>query len=124
MRDFFTTDLVRWGVVKFTPGISRVLRGAETEFQRLYLCLPGPAVQWCCRRYHRKSRYTGNRYGGAAEAVDAFDQEVGYYTCARKTRRWPMRLFFFILDTVCLNAFVLWTIKKSGKEAWSMSILS
>ena len=26
--------------------------------------LRGPAVQWCCRRYHRKSRYTGNRYGG------------------------------------------------------------
>jgi len=59
-----------------------------------------------------------------AGAVDAFDQEVGYYTCARKTRRWPMRLFFFILNTACLNAFVLWIIKKSGKEAWSMSILS
>jgi len=26
--------------------------------------LRGPAVQWCCLRYHRKSRYTGNRYGG------------------------------------------------------------
>jgi len=24
----------------------------------------GPSIQWCCRRYHRKWRYTGNRYGG------------------------------------------------------------
>ena len=50
-------------------------------------------------------------YNATKGAVDAFDQEVGYYTCARKTRRWPMRLFFFIIDAACLNAFVLWTIK-------------
>jgi len=56
-------------------------------------------------------------YHATKGAVDAFDQEVGYYTCARKTRRWPMRLFFFIIDAACLNAFVLWTIKitHSGK---------
>ena len=50
-------------------------------------------------------------YNATKGAVDAFDQEVWYYTCARKTRRWPMRVFFFIVDTACLNAFVLWCIK-------------
>ena len=34
--------------------------GLVTKFQRLQPCFRGPAVQWCC---HRKSRYTGNRYG-------------------------------------------------------------
>jgi hypothetical protein len=32
-------------------------------------------------------------YNMTKGAVDAFDQEVSYYTCAHKTRRWPMRLF-------------------------------
>ena len=50
-------------------------------------------------------------YNGTKGAVDAFDQEVGYYSCARQTRRWPMRLFFFIVDASCLNAFVLWNLK-------------
>ena len=31
---------------------------------RLHPCFRGQAVQWCCRRCHRKSRYTVNRYGG------------------------------------------------------------
>ena len=33
------------------------------RFLRLYPCCRGRAVQWCCRRCHRKLRYTGNRYG-------------------------------------------------------------
>lgn len=50
-------------------------------------------------------------YNATKGAVDAFDQQVGYYTCARKTRRWPMRLFDFIIDAACLNAFVVWNLK-------------
>lgn len=50
-------------------------------------------------------------YNSTKGAVDAFDQQVGYYTCARKTRRWPMRLFYFIIDAACLNAFVVWNLK-------------
>lgn len=49
-------------------------------------------------------------YNMTKGAVDAFDQEVSYYTCAHKTRRWPMRLFYFIIDAACLNAFVLWNM--------------
>src|SRR5688572_12767372 len=52
-------------------------------------------------------------YNATKGAVDAFDQQVGYYTCARKTRRWPMRLFYFIIDAACLNAFVVWNLQKS-----------
>ena len=45
--------------------LSRVPRHLRTKFQRLHPCFRGLVVQWCCRRYHRKSPYTGNRYGGA-----------------------------------------------------------
>ena len=49
-------------------------------------------------------------YNSTKGAVDAFDQMVKGYTCARGTRRWPMRLFFFVVDAACLNAFVIWTM--------------
>jgi hypothetical protein len=49
-------------------------------------------------------------YNATKGAVDAFDQETSYYSCAHKTRRWPMRLFYFIIDAACLNAFVLWNM--------------
>ena len=49
-------------------------------------------------------------YNSTKGAVDAFDKMIKGYTCARGTRRWPMRLFFFLVDAACLNAFVLWTM--------------
>ena len=33
---------------------------------------------------------------------------VKSYKCARSTRRWPMTLFFFLMDAACLNASVVW----------------
>ena len=39
--------------------------GTVTTFQLVYPCFRGRSVQWCCRRSYWKSRYTGNRYGGA-----------------------------------------------------------
>ena len=49
---------------KLPPGLSRVLGHLRTKFQQLYPCFRDRAVQWCCRRRHRKSRYTGNKYDG------------------------------------------------------------
>ena len=31
-------------------------------------CFRGAAVEWCCRQCHRKSRYTGNKYGVSPKA--------------------------------------------------------
>jgi hypothetical protein len=57
-------------------------------------------------------------YNATKGAVDAFDQCISYYTCARQTRRWPMRLFFFLIDAACYNAFVIWklTSEKPNKR--------
>lgn len=41
--------------------------------------------------------------------VDLADQMIGAYTCKRKTNRWPVALFSYMLDTSALNAFIIYT---------------
>ncbi|KAM3924560.1 piggyBac transposable element-derived protein 4-like [Leptodactylus fuscus] len=47
-------------------------------------------------------------YNATKGAVDTLDQVISTYTCKRKTNRWPMILFYNILDVSAYNAFVLW----------------
>ncbi|XP_029995668.1 piggyBac transposable element-derived protein 4-like isoform X2 [Sphaeramia orbicularis] len=41
--------------------------------------------------------------------VDNLDNLTATYTCQRMTRRWPVIVFYNILDVSAYNAFVLWT---------------
>jgi len=41
--------------------------------------------------------------------VDSHDQMCSLYTMGRKTNRWPMRLFYVIIDRATLNTFVIFT---------------
>lgn len=41
--------------------------------------------------------------------VDSLDKLTATYTCQRMTRRWPMVVFYNILDVSACNSFVLWT---------------
>ncbi|XP_060720777.1 piggyBac transposable element-derived protein 4-like [Tachysurus vachellii] len=41
--------------------------------------------------------------------VDNLDKLTATYTCQRMTRRWPMVVFYNMLDVSAYNAFVLWT---------------
>ena len=41
--------------------------------------------------------------------VDSHDQMCSLYTTASITNRWPMRLFYGIIDSSALNAFVIFT---------------
>jgi len=41
--------------------------------------------------------------------VDSHDQMCSLYTTARKTNRWPIRLFYGIIDSAVFNAFVIFT---------------
>ncbi|KAM3623958.1 uncharacterized protein V6R79_017400 [Siganus canaliculatus] len=36
-------------------------------------------------------------------------EQVLRYSCKRKTKRWPLCLFYHLLDMACYNAFVLWS---------------
>jgi hypothetical protein len=54
-------------------------------------------------------------YNSTKGAVDSFDQQIGYYSCARKTNRWPMRLFYFIIDAASFNSSVIF---RMSNDAW------
>ena len=45
-------------------------------------------------------------YNQEKGGVDSHDQMRSLYTTARKTNRWPMRLFYGIIDSAALNAFL------------------
>lgn len=47
-------------------------------------------------------------YNATKGAVDTLDQLVGTYTVRRKTNRWPMIIFYNMLDISAYNAYVLW----------------
>lgn len=46
-------------------------------------------------------------YNKTKGGVDLMDQKVGTYTCKRQTKRWPMVLFYNIVDIAALNAFIV-----------------
>jgi hypothetical protein len=48
-------------------------------------------------------------YNHSKAGVDTLDQLVRYYSCKRKTNRWPMAVFSSLLDVAAYNALVLFT---------------
>ena len=62
---------------------------------------------------HQTKNSEGNKeeinlyYNKTKGGVDSHDQKCGLFTTARKTNRWPMRLFYGILDCSIVNAFVI-----------------
>ena len=50
-------------------------------------------------------------YNATKGGVDTFDKIIGQYSCRRNTRRWPMNVFFFILDSAAYNTFVYYSCK-------------
>jgi len=66
------------------------------------------------RSEKKRDEDTGNEeinvfYNQEKGGVDSHDQMCSLYTTARKTSRWPMRLFYGIIDSAALNAFVIFT---------------
>ena len=54
-------------------------------------------------------------YNSTKGAVDTLDMCVHTYTCARQTRRWPVRLFYNVLDIAAWNSYVCWIRVVRGK---------
>ena len=48
-------------------------------------------------------------YNQTKGGVDTLDQMVSTYSTKRMTRRWPMVIFYDMLDICAVNSFVLWT---------------
>lgn len=47
-------------------------------------------------------------YNNTKGGVDAVDWMIDKYTCQRGTRRWPLAMFYNILDMAALNAFIIY----------------
>ena len=47
-------------------------------------------------------------YNATKEGVDTADQLLHTYTVKRGTRRWPMVLFYNMIDVSALNAYIIW----------------
>lgn len=58
---------------------------------------------------HDKKPHMVLDYNATKAGVDTLDQLVSTYTSKRKTNRWPMIIFYNMLDISAYNAFVLWT---------------
>lgn len=58
-------------------------------------------------------------YNVCKGAVDTVDQMVAGYSCSRATRRWPLKLFFHILDIAALNSYIIWM---KNYPAWNGQI--
>jgi hypothetical protein len=57
-------------------------------------------------------------YNRTRGGVDNADKLVREYSCARRTSRWPLRLFMNMLDIGALNAFIIWMLKNKD---WNQS---
>lgn len=55
-------------------------------------------------------------YNETKGGVDMFNQMSGLYSTSRKTRRWPLCLFYGMLNTACLNAYILMRFNVTAKE--------
>ena len=47
-------------------------------------------------------------YNSTKSGVDILDRMVRTYTCKRMTRRWPVALFYNMIDVSAVNAYILW----------------
>ncbi|KAK9737008.1 Transposase IS4 [Popillia japonica] len=55
-------------------------------------------------------------YNKSKGGVDNADKLIREYTCARRTARWPYRIFMIILDICALNAFILNLVRKRVRK--------
>lgn len=54
-------------------------------------------------------------YNSTKSGVDTLDQMCVTYTCGRATRRWPMCLFYCMLDIIGVNSYVIYSENTKSK---------
>ena len=98
MKEQFNTHLTLQTISLCCPLLQRNTRGTST----CPLCIPK------IERRYRKRRNKRILQPGKI-GVNSHDQMCRLYITARKTSRWTMRLFYGIIDSAALNAFVIFT---------------
>ena len=55
-------------------------------------------------------------YNKTKGGVDAFDKKCHDYSTSRKTFRWPLRMFFGMLDQAVVNSFILFSLLENNAK--------
>lgn len=55
-------------------------------------------------------------YNSTKAGVDALDQKCANYTTSRRSRRWPMTIFYALLNIGGVNSRVIYQFARDGKE--------
>ena len=76
---------------------------------------PTKRIQILSTVHHRPSTVEDKKthihmfYNATKGGVDTFDQMCAAISCSRKTRRWPLCIFYGIINIVVNNAYILYT---------------
>ncbi|KAE8300066.1 Activating transcription factor 7-interacting protein 1 [Larimichthys crocea] len=57
-------------------------------------------------------------YNKCKGSVNNLDKALDTYSCRRKTKCWPLALFYSLVDISLYNAYVLWTFDPSWQPNW------
>lgn len=60
-------------------------------------------------------------YNATKGAVDTFDQMCCHASCSRKTRRWPLCMFYGMINMAVLNSYILYVSNCDQKQIKPMS---
>ena len=83
-----------------------------------YVPQKGKAVIMLSTMYHEKAIYEGNSkkkqkaikyYNGTKAGVDTFNQLIHTYSCKQQTKRWPVVMWYNLLDVAALNVVVVFS---------------
>lgn len=57
-------------------------------------------------------------YNDTKGGTDSFDKKCHDFTTVRKTRRWPMRYFYGMLDQANVNSFIIYNLLESNEKKY------
>lgn len=67
-------------------------------------------------------------YNANKSGVDTMDQMLGTYSCKRSTNRWPLAMFYNMIDIAALAAFIIYNeikpVKKTDKRRSFLQLLT
>lgn len=75
-------------------------------------------AKWRKWRSRSTPEYTKHMRG-----VDRFDQLREYHTVTRKSRKWWMRIFYFLLDCALVNNFILYQLSEGEANHQSFLLI-
>ena len=92
----------KFQLVSYVPNKNKVVLFLSTN----------PEVRGVDENSTEKETYINLHYNKNMGAVDNLDEATKEFSVARKTTRWPLRLFYDLIDIAVYNSFVLHCLRQ------------